>query len=120
MGVQFIFDPVGTVVPLVLEAGTEKVLKAVGVDDQTAAMIGNLTGVVSGGAIGYGQMARAARQGSVRALRRAERAARAEYDRERLAVAAAESEARQGLRHGTAERRVGREGGSMGESLWLD
>src|SRR3546814_6607024 len=81
MGVQFIFDPVGTVVPLVLEAGTEKVLKAVGVDDQTAAMIGNLTGVVSGGAIGYGQMARAARQSSVRDILSAERAARAEIGR---------------------------------------
>src|SRR3546814_11234742 len=113
MGVQFIFDPVGTVVPLVLEAGTEKVLKAVGVDDQTAAMIGNLTGVVSGGAIGYGQMARAARQSSVRDILSAERAARAEYDSARLAVQAAEFEASKGIRR-SDERRVGKEWGSTG------
>src|SRR3546814_2998239 len=105
MGVQFIFDPVGTVVPLVLEAGTEKVLKAVGVDDQTAAMIGNLTGVVSGGAIGYGQMARAARQSSVRAILSAEREARAEYDSDRLAVQAAEFQASKGIRNAAETER---------------
>lgn len=45
LGIQFIVDPVGTIVPLVLEHGTEKVLTTVGVDADTAAMVGQLTGM---------------------------------------------------------------------------
>src|SRR3546814_10597353 len=65
---------------------------------QTCALPIYLTGVVSGGAIGYGQMARATRQSSVRDILSAERAARAEYDSARLAVQAAEFEASKGIR----------------------
>src|SRR3546814_16717066 len=40
MGVQFLLDPVGPLVPLALAAGSEKVHKAVGADDPTAARNG--------------------------------------------------------------------------------
>jgi hypothetical protein len=94
LGVGFVYDPVGTVGSLIVEFGTEKVLRAAGVDEQTAAMISGIAGVATGGAISYRQMANA--QPSVQNLVRAERAARAEYDAVRLAARAAEFEASKG------------------------
>jgi YD repeat-containing protein len=95
-GVEFLFDPAGTVGSLVVPWGTEKVLRAAGVDEQTAAMISGIAGVATGGAISYRQMAKV--QPSVRDLLGAERAARAEYDAARLAAQAAEFEASKGVR----------------------
>lgn len=43
-GIQFIVDPVGAVAPMVLEHGTEKILTTVGVDADTAAMVGQFAG----------------------------------------------------------------------------
>ncbi|MGH8647071.1 MAG: hypothetical protein ACREX4_22485, partial [Gammaproteobacteria bacterium] len=94
LGVGFVYDPVGTVGSLIVEFGTEKVLRAAGVNEQTAAMISGIAGVATGGAISYRQMAKA--QPSVQDLVRAERAARAEYDAVRLTARAAEFEASKG------------------------
>ena len=94
-----LIDPVGTVGSLIVEFGTEKVVRAAGFDEQTAAMISGIAGVATGGAISYRQMANAqpSVRGSVRDLLHAQRAARAEYDAVRLAARAAEFEASKGV-----------------------
>ena len=96
LGAQFLIDPIGTVGSLVVELGTEKVLKMAGVDDEIAEGVSGLFGVATGHTIGIAQIAKAPHT-SVRNLLRAERAARAEYDAVWMAARAAEFEMSKGI-----------------------
>jgi hypothetical protein len=95
-GVQFVFDPVGTVASIAVGYGTEKALVLAGVPEDAASLIGDLAGSVTGLGVNYAQIAKAGP--SVQSLLAAERAARAEFDTARLALQAAEWEASRGVR----------------------